>query len=31
MPFMDYLAPGWDVTLTPVGRQICSLLPRGRN
>ncbi|MFB7560126.1 ATP-binding protein [Streptomyces brevispora] len=31
LPLMDYLAPGWDVTLTPVGKQICCLLPRGRN
>ncbi|MFD9759095.1 ATP-binding protein [[Kitasatospora] papulosa] len=30
LPLMDLLAPGWDVTLTPVGKQIRCLLPHGR-
>ncbi|WP_327275968.1 ATP-binding protein [Streptomyces sp. NBC_01224] len=29
LPLMDYFAPGWDVTLTPVGKQICCLLRHG--
>ncbi|MER5363151.1 ATP-binding protein [Streptomyces sp. NPDC002785] len=30
LPLMDFLAPGWDITLTPVGKQICCLLRHGR-
>lgn len=30
LPLMDLLAPGWDVTPTPVGKQICCLVrPEG--
>ncbi|MFD9504806.1 ATP-binding protein [Streptomyces sp. NPDC060035] len=31
LPLMDLLAPGWDVALTPVGKQIRCLLPQSRN
>lgn len=26
---VDFLAPGWDVTLTPTGKQVRALLPYG--
>ncbi|MFJ4710245.1 ATP-binding protein [Streptomyces anulatus] len=29
LPLIDLLAPGWDVTLTPVGKQICCLVRYG--
>ncbi|MEV8228227.1 ATP-binding protein [Streptomyces sp. NPDC079167] len=31
LPLMDLLAPGWDVALTPVGKQVRCLLPHSRN
>ncbi|MFD3741379.1 ATP-binding protein [Streptomyces sp. NPDC058629] len=31
LPLMDLLAPGWDVTPTPVGKQIRCLLPGDSN
>ncbi|MFE9727689.1 ATP-binding protein [Streptomyces sp. NPDC005794] len=30
LPLMDLLAPGWDVALTPVGKQVRCLLPPRR-
>ncbi|MER6100771.1 hypothetical protein ABT115_00120 [Streptomyces sp. NPDC001832] len=29
LPLTDLLAPGWDATPTPVGKQICGLVRHG--